>query len=100
MPIVWPSTILSKFPFEDNMPHSKLESITNGHEDDFWDGEIAVTKGAVGVVINIRGKKVFVATTHLVASYSDSKYTEQRIDQLTQLKNKCRYNISSSPRKN
>lgn len=78
--------ILSKFPFEDNMPHSKLEFITNGHEDYFWDGEIAVTKGAVGVVINIRGKKVFVATTHLVASYSDSKYTEQRIDQLTQLK--------------
>jgi len=78
--------ILSKFPFEQNQVYSKLEFQVNGNEDSFWDGEIAVMKGAVGVVINIRGKKVFLATTHLVANYGKEKYTKQRIDQLKQLK--------------
>lgn len=79
--------ILSRHPFQGNQEYSRLEFASNGNENYFLDGEIAVTKGAVATIVNILDTKVVIATTHLVANYTNQRYTDQRIKQLTQLKN-------------
>ena len=78
--------ILSKHPLTKS---SKITFRENGSEEfALADGEFAVAKGAIGAVLDhpIYGE-LFVATTHMVADYSDHDYKQQREDQLIQLVN-------------
>lgn len=63
----------------------KLTYKENGSEDYFMDGEIAVSKGAIGAFLKIGKENIFVATTHLVSDYPDHEYLTQRQMQLEQL---------------
>lgn len=66
---------------------TKMSYSENGSEEYFMDGEIAVSKGAIGAFVSFHKQKIFIATTHLVSDYPDHEYFSQRQMQLSQLSN-------------
>jgi len=75
--------ILSKYPLEN--PRRLIFSVS-GSEDHIFDGELAVSKGAIGVfAIHPKLGKIFIANTHLTSNYFDHQYDENRRVQLAEL---------------
>lgn len=75
--------ILSRYKL--SRPRRLIFSV-GGSEDYLFDGELAVSKGAVGAFIEHEEYgSVFVATTHLTSNYVDHQYDEQRVQQLKEL---------------
>lgn len=65
---------------------SRLYFSVGGSEEYLFDGELAVSKGAIGAYIeHPHLGNVFVATTHLTSNYTDHQYDAQRVIQLKEL---------------
>jgi endonuclease/exonuclease/phosphatase family metal-dependent hydrolase len=75
--------ILSRHPLKNS---KRMIFSVNGSEDFPLDGEIGAAKGVVAATLEHPTMgDIFVATTHLVATYRDHSYDDQRIQQIEEM---------------
>ncbi|EQC52581.1 endonuclease/exonuclease/phosphatase family protein [Bacteriovorax sp. DB6_IX] len=75
--------ILSKYKLDNP---KRLFFSVSGSEDYLLDGELLVSKGAIGAnLLHPRLGKIFVANTHLTSNYVDHQYDKNRLQQLKEL---------------